>query len=83
MTIMASPVRYIMPDRVICIYFLKRGEKENIRTVTKTGMVIPKRINQKMLFSSGSSIASRKAKAEKKIIARISENLKGFSERLK
>jgi hypothetical protein len=82
-TIMANPVRYMIPARTGCIYFLKSGEREKISTDRRIGVVIPNRINQKRLFSSGSSNASRKANTPKKNIASTIENLNGFKERLK
>jgi hypothetical protein len=65
------------------MYFLNIGEREKIKVATSTGVVTPKRINQKRFFSSGNKSASRNAKTPKKKMARMIENLNGLSERLK
>ena len=83
MTMIASPVIYMMAARTGCINLLKAGEKENKITAVRMGDIIPNLMNQNIVFSSGNKSASRKAKIPKKKIESTNENRIGLRDWVK
>jgi hypothetical protein len=81
-TMIEIPVMNMIAASTGCINFLKWALKEKIITASNSGDMIPKRMNQNMVFCSGNRSASKKANIPKKNIANISENRMGFRDRL-